>query len=152
MPASTLKILTSLVAFHYLGNDYRFVTRLYLDDAGNLKIRGSGDPLLTSESFLEIAQALTEGPEPKLSAIGDLVMDPSYFAPSIAVPGKGNSSQPYDAPIGALCANFNTVAFRKDKRRALRQLRSPDPAAAGRHAENKGLRLEARADHPVPPG
>ena len=113
VPASTLKILTTLVAFHYLGNDYRFVTRLYVDDAGNLKIRGSGDPLLTSESFLEITQALSEGPEPKLSAIGDLVMDPSYFAPSIAVPGKGSSSEPYDAPIGALCANFNTVAFEK---------------------------------------
>ena len=112
-PASTLKILTSLVAFHYLGNEYRFVTSFYLDGAGNLKVKGSGDPLLTSESFQDIAKALSEGPTPKLTAIGDLVVDPTHFKPAIAVPGKGTSSEPYDAPIGALCANFNTVAFLK---------------------------------------
>ncbi|MCK4620156.1 MAG: D-alanyl-D-alanine carboxypeptidase, partial [Desulfobacterales bacterium] len=32
IPASTLKILTSLVAIHYLGPDYRFITEFYLDN------------------------------------------------------------------------------------------------------------------------
>ncbi|MDI6688796.1 MAG: D-alanyl-D-alanine carboxypeptidase, partial [Desulfobacterales bacterium] len=31
IPASTLKILTSLVAIHYLGHDYRFTTEFYMD-------------------------------------------------------------------------------------------------------------------------
>ncbi len=114
VPASTLKLLTSLVAFHYLGADYRFATGVYADDDGNLKVKGFGDPLLTSESFQEMARALASGPDPPVRAVRDLVMDPSYFRPSIAVPGRGASTEPYDAPIGALCANFNTVAFQRD--------------------------------------
>jgi D-alanyl-D-alanine carboxypeptidase/D-alanyl-D-alanine-endopeptidase (penicillin-binding protein 4) len=113
VPASTLKVLTALTALHYLGADHRFVTPLYLDASGNLKVKGTGDPLLTSESFLEIAQSLARN-RPPLTTFGDLIMDPSYFSPSLTVPGKGNSSQPYDAPIGALSANFNTVAFQKN--------------------------------------
>lgn len=113
VPASTLKILTSLVAAHYLGMEHRFVTILYLDEEGNLKIQGGGDPLLTSESLSDIARMLAGGADPKLIRIKDLVVDNSYFAPDIEVPGKGRSTEPYDAPIGALCANFNTVAFRK---------------------------------------
>jgi len=39
IPASTLKILTSLVAIHYLGQDYRFTTEFYLDNDSNPKKR-----------------------------------------------------------------------------------------------------------------
>jgi D-alanyl-D-alanine carboxypeptidase/D-alanyl-D-alanine-endopeptidase (penicillin-binding protein 4) len=113
VPASTLKVLTSLVAAHYLAMDHHFVTVVYRDPEGNLKIEGGGDPLLTSESLSDIARALAGGANPKLTHIKDLVVDSSYFAPGIEVPGKGRSTEPYDAPIGALCANFNTVAFRK---------------------------------------
>jgi len=30
----------------------------------------------------------------------------------ILIPGKENSLNPYDAPVGALCANFNTIMFK----------------------------------------
>ena len=30
------------------------------------------------------------------------------------IPGVSNSTEPYDAPNGALCANFNTVYFKKE--------------------------------------
>jgi hypothetical protein len=58
MPASILKIFTSLVTLHYLGDDYRFPTEFYLDGQYNLKIKGYGDPLLISEVISKISQVL----------------------------------------------------------------------------------------------
>ncbi len=51
IPASTLKILTSLGAIYYLGEDFRFKTEFFLDKNLNLKIKGYGDPHLTSENI-----------------------------------------------------------------------------------------------------
>jgi D-alanyl-D-alanine carboxypeptidase/D-alanyl-D-alanine-endopeptidase (penicillin-binding protein 4) len=110
VPASTLKILTALAAIHYLGNSYRFQTEFYLDGKKNLKAKGYGDPLLISEAWQEIAKALAS----RLQGANDLVVDDSYFVRDIQVPGAGTSTNPYDAPVGALCANFNTVFFKKN--------------------------------------
>ena len=60
IPASILKIFTSTVALHYLGNDYRFPTEFYLDEQSNLKIKGYGDPLLVSEVIIKISQVLEQ--------------------------------------------------------------------------------------------
>jgi len=112
IPASVLKIFTSLVALHFLGNDYRFPTEFYLDEQSNLKIKGYGDPLLISEVVAKISQVLAillKNTQP----INDLVLDDSYFTQPLTVPGVTSSSQPYDAPNGALCVNFNTVNFER---------------------------------------
>ncbi|MFC1798668.1 D-alanyl-D-alanine carboxypeptidase/D-alanyl-D-alanine-endopeptidase [Thermodesulfobacteriota bacterium] len=111
IPASTLKILTSLAVMHYLGPDYRFYTDFYLDPKNNLKVKGYGDPLLISEVIDDIARKLSE----KLTACHDLLLDDSYFQHPIIIPGVTDSFQPYDAPNGALCVNFNTVYFRRLK-------------------------------------
>ena len=109
IPASTLKILTSLVAIHYLGIDYRFPTEFYLDKDSNLKIKGYGDPLLISEVVQEIAKNLGR----KVKNVHDIVLDDSYFRQPIVIPGRYNSPEPYDAPVGALCVNFNTVNYKR---------------------------------------
>lgn len=109
VPASTLKILTGLAAIDHFGKSYRFHTEFYLDCDQNLKVKGYGDPLLISEAWQEIAKALA----PKLQGLNDLVLDDTYFADDI-IPGVGSSTNPYDAPNGALCANFNTVFFKRD--------------------------------------
>ncbi|MGD8740976.1 MAG: D-alanyl-D-alanine carboxypeptidase, partial [Desulfobacterales bacterium] len=111
MPASILKIFTSLVALHYLGDDYRFPTEFYLDDQSNLKIKGYGDPLLISEVISKISQVLAvllKSSQP----LNDLVLDDSYFQQPLTIPGITSSAQPYDAPNGSLCVNFNTVSFK----------------------------------------
>jgi D-alanyl-D-alanine carboxypeptidase/D-alanyl-D-alanine-endopeptidase (penicillin-binding protein 4) len=110
IPASTLKIFTSLVAFHILGPDYRFETEFYSDDDNNLTIKGYGDPGLVSEVLAEISLDL----KPKLPRVNDIILDASYFAQPLEIPGISSSSEPYDAPNGALCVNFNTVFFRKE--------------------------------------
>ncbi len=83
IPASTLKIFTSLVALHYLGPDYRFGTEFYLDTDHNLTIKGYGDPLLVSEVVGEIARTLST----RMSRINDIVLDDSYFAQPLVIPG-----------------------------------------------------------------
>ena len=111
VPASILKIFTSLVALHYLKPDYRFKTEFYLDKASNLKIRGLGDPLLISEVVNDISRHLA-GKLDTSTNLKNLILDNSYFNQPLTIPGITSSSQPYDAPNGALCVNFNTVNFK----------------------------------------
>jgi D-alanyl-D-alanine carboxypeptidase/D-alanyl-D-alanine-endopeptidase (penicillin-binding protein 4) len=109
IPASTLKILTALVAIKYLGSDYRFTTDFYIDTDQNLKIKGYGDPMIVSEVLAQMAEQLTD----HINNIKNIIIDDTYFDNSIVIPGKYKSMEPYDAPNGALCVNFNTVAFKK---------------------------------------
>ena len=111
IPASTLKVLTSLVGFHDLGRDYQFQTEFYLDPDSNLIIKGYGDPLLISEAIEQIAEVLSR----KLSLFNDLILDDTYFEHPLTIPGVSASTQPYDSPNGALCVNFNTVNFKKSR-------------------------------------
>ena len=115
IPASILKVFTSLVALHYLGNDYQFPTEFYLDEQSNLKIKGYGDPLLVSEVIIKISQVLA-GLLQDTQPLNDLVLDDSYFSQPLTIPGISSSPQPYDAPNGALCVNFNTVNFKRTSR------------------------------------
>jgi serine-type D-Ala-D-Ala carboxypeptidase/endopeptidase (penicillin-binding protein 4) len=110
VPASILKIFTSLAAIHHLGLNYRFATEFYLDDGNNLTIKGYGDPLLISETVAETASTLAK----KTTRLNDIVLDDSHFAQPLEIPGISSSSRPYDAPNGALCVNFNTVFFKKE--------------------------------------
>jgi len=109
IPASTLKIFTSLVALHYLGPDFLFQTEFYLSPNNTLKIKGYGDPLLISEALPNIADELSH----HLSRYHDLELDDAFFLTPIQIPGTSPTFQPYDAPNGALCVNFNTVNFKR---------------------------------------
>lgn len=109
VPASILKLLTTLAALEKLGPDYRFRTDFYIDSRNNLKIKGYGDPLLVSEELKVMADHLAA----RLRAIHNLILDDFYFEQPVRIPGRGTSTEPYDAPNGALCANFNTVAFNR---------------------------------------
>ena len=112
IPASTIKILTALAALSHFGPSYRFRTEFYTDTFQNLKVKGYGDPLLTSEILQNLADYLST----KILRFQDLILDNTYFSSHIRIPGCGNSTNPYDAPVGALCANFNTVVFRSDRK------------------------------------
>ena len=112
IPASTLKLLTALAAFHYLGEDYRFQTEFYRDANSNLKIKGYGDPLLISELIADISKLLPDTLKNSGHKVFDVVVDPSFYDPAVVIPGVTDSTEPYDAPNGALCVNFNTVNFK----------------------------------------
>jgi D-alanyl-D-alanine carboxypeptidase/D-alanyl-D-alanine-endopeptidase (penicillin-binding protein 4) len=82
-----------------------------MDAEHNLKIKGYGDPLLISEVWQEIADTLAE----KLRDFEELILDDTYFSQPLIIPGCNQSTNPYDAPVGALCTNFNTVFFDRDQ-------------------------------------
>ncbi|MDO9111808.1 MAG: D-alanyl-D-alanine carboxypeptidase [Desulfatirhabdiaceae bacterium] len=109
VPASTLKILTALVALHYLGEDFRFVTECYSDKDNNLKIKGFGDPLFVSDMMPDFSRQV----QSRMNYYKDLVLDDSVFQQPLRIPGVTETAEPYDAPNGAFCANFNTISFQK---------------------------------------
>ncbi|MFN2358853.1 MAG: D-alanyl-D-alanine carboxypeptidase/D-alanyl-D-alanine-endopeptidase, partial [Desulfotignum sp.] len=113
VPASTLKILTSLAALTHFGPDFRFTTLAAHDpDTHTLYVKGHGDPLFVSEAILEFCRQVVE--KTGITQIAKIVVDQSFFAADIHIPGTGRSLNPYDATTGALCANFNTIHFTRD--------------------------------------
>lgn len=108
-PASTIKIFTTLAAFHFLGKDFHFKTEFYVDTYRNLIIKGYGDPYLVSEVVEEITEKLAPLLEPM---INNIIVDDSHFAQPLTIPGLSLTLRPYNAPNGALCVNFNTVNFK----------------------------------------
>lgn len=108
IPASTLKILTSLMALETLGPEFRFTTYLYLDGEQNLYIKGEGDPFLTSEAVYAIADELKKH---RVTTLNSIIFDESAFSLEGPPPQARGSDNPYDAVSAALAVNFNTVAF-----------------------------------------
>ena len=114
IPASILKIFTSLVAFYYLKEDYRYPTEFFVDKNYSLKIKGYGDPLLVSEVVSAICNVIASLVS-TYKNLNNLILDNSFFEQPLTIPGISSSSEPYDAPNGALCVNFNTVYFKHTK-------------------------------------
>lgn len=109
IPASTMKLLTALHALDRWGQQYRFATELYIDANKVLWIKGLGDPYLVSEEIDHIIAALKAKGLQRVAGIG---IDASLFAPTLRIPGRSSSNNPYDAPITALAVNFNTINVR----------------------------------------
>ncbi|PKC52040.1 hypothetical protein RhiirA1_482394 [Rhizophagus irregularis] len=99
-PASTLKLLTAASALEMLGEDYRFITEVYMDGKingnvleGDLYIKGGGDPTLQEENFISMANALKRlGVE---SVSGSLYGDDFNFIGSQLTPGISTHDETY---------------------------------------------------------
>lgn len=114
IPASILKILTSLAAMETLGEGYRFSTRYSFDaKSHDLYIKGFGDPLFISEVIEPFSCEIIS--RTGLKQIRNIIVDQTYFSQDIKIPGKSFTLNPYDASVGALCANFNTIFFKWDE-------------------------------------
>ena len=111
VPASIIKILTAMIAVEILGDDFRFSTGFYTNAQGDLAIKGFGDPFLVSDEIRIIAQQLRNS---GVSRINRIMLDHSYFADDLAIPGLSKTSNPYDAVNGALVVNFNTIQVQKE--------------------------------------
>ena len=110
IPASTVKVLTALIALEHWGVHHQFTTEFYIDRATDyLWVRGLGDPFLVSEEIDLIVDHLQDLEIKQLRGIG---VDASFFSEDIHLDGQGNSNNPYDASVSALAANFNTIKVR----------------------------------------
>lgn len=118
-PASTMKLLTTLVALEELGPAYTWKTEAYtrgrirdgrLD--GDLYIKGYGDPYLVIEHFWRYLRALRNIGIDTIA--GDLVLDLSYFTPDPGDPNDfdGRGQQAYNVKPSALLLNFQAVSIR----------------------------------------
>lgn len=117
-PASTIKTLTTLVALDVLKPGYYWKTYVYLDGElhdgrleGNLVLKGTGDPYLTTENFWKLLRALRARGLKHIS--GDLVVDNSYFEVTGEDPGAfdGEPFRSYNVAPDALLVNFKSVRF-----------------------------------------
>jgi D-alanyl-D-alanine carboxypeptidase/D-alanyl-D-alanine-endopeptidase (penicillin-binding protein 4) len=118
-PASAMKLLTTLVSLEKLGPAYTWKTEAYAGApvrnghlAGDLYIKGYGDPYLVIEHFWRFLRALRNS---GLEVIdGDLVLDQSYFAPVAEDAGDfdGRPLRAYNVQPHALLVNFQAVNIR----------------------------------------
>jgi D-alanyl-D-alanine carboxypeptidase/D-alanyl-D-alanine-endopeptidase (penicillin-binding protein 4) len=117
-PASTMKLVTTLVALDLLGPAYRWKTEAYaagtLRDGvlvGDLVLKGYGDPKLDYESFWMLLRALRGKGLREIR--GDVVIDRSFFAPPPADPGRfdGEGLRPYNVLPDALLVHYKALRF-----------------------------------------
>ena len=111
VPASVIKIATVLAALRILGPEYRFATEFFTDTHANLYMKGFGDPTLMPEEIGVIVERLRQK---GVKRVQTLFIDASAFSLAMQVPGQENSDRSYDAPVGPLSVNFNSVPLRKD--------------------------------------
>jgi D-alanyl-D-alanine carboxypeptidase/D-alanyl-D-alanine-endopeptidase (penicillin-binding protein 4) len=118
-PASTMKLLTTYAGLELLGPSYTWRTEFYAsaplrDDvlAGDLILKGYGDPALTLENFWNLVRALRQKGLREIR--GDLVLDRGYFADAGYDPGAfdGEPWRAYNAGPDALLVNFKATRFR----------------------------------------
>lgn len=134
-PASTMKLVTTYAALESLGPAFAWRTTLSSSApqdgdtlAGDLYLRGSGDPKLVMESvWLMLRQLRGRG----IRAIaGDLVLDRTAFeaAPYDPSAFDREPNRPYNVGPDALLVNFKSIALRfipDDARREVRVFAEP---------------------------
>lgn len=117
-PASVMKLLTTLVALEELGPTYRWKTEIYLRGAveedrlaGDLLLKGYGDPFLVTERLWGMLRAVRRA---GISTIeGDLLLDDSHFDVGDYDPGAFDNQplRAYNVAPSALLMNFKVVRF-----------------------------------------
>ena len=108
VPASLIKLSTAYLALDKWGGDFAFYTDFYRY-GDELWVKGYGDPYLVSEELDRVSQLLS-GVD--LTGVSSLHIDDSYFVNEV-VPGRSKVDDPYNAPLSAIAANFNTVMLKK---------------------------------------
>ncbi len=116
IPASNMKLITTAMALKELGLDYHFPTNIYhtgtLKDGvihGDLYIKGYGDPKFVSEQMWLLVNQIRNAPIRKIE--GNIIADDSFFDGKrrVSTWSKRFGPEAYNAPLGALSLNFNTV-------------------------------------------
>jgi len=123
VPASNMKLVTAAAAILKLGHSWRFRTEILIDNfdpktgtAGNLYIRGRGDPTLSGDFYPSNREAIdTLTGEIVIHGVrtikGNIILDDTYF-PSEGYPhgwGSDDTQYCYAPRTGALAAAANCL-------------------------------------------
>lgn len=136
-PASLMKLVTTAAALERLGPAYRWRTEVFAQAppdaagiiAGNIYLRGSGDPKFTFERlWLLLRELRARGIE---EIRGELVLDRSAFAPIEHDPAAfdGKPQRPYNVGPDGLLFNFAALTLTLlPENGAVRLIVEPAPA------------------------
>lgn len=129
IPASNMKLITSAAALSKLKPNYKFKTTVAHDGTidsntlnGNLYIKGYGDPKLVTEELLLVVREIRNSGIDEIT--GDIVADDSFFDSERTGNGwklDDDNSRAYNARIGALSLNFNTITVYVDSAESHRE-------------------------------
>lgn len=117
-PASTMKLVTTLVALDVLGPAYRWRTDVYalggITDGtldGDLALKGYGDPFLVTERVWQLLRDIRRAGVTNIT--GDLLLDDSYFDVGEHDPGAFDRQplRAYNVAPNALLVNFKVVRY-----------------------------------------
>ncbi|HMM97193.1 D-alanyl-D-alanine carboxypeptidase/D-alanyl-D-alanine-endopeptidase [Phycicoccus sp.] len=112
MPASTMKLVTSVTAIRSMGPNFRFTTPVLQDPRyrSTVYLKGVGDPRLTSSELLVMARtAATSLKSQRITVVNVRVDDFLFPTPTLAS-GWKSSYLPGDvAPVRALVVNSRNV-------------------------------------------
>lgn len=117
-PASTIKLLTTLVALDVLGPAYHWRTDVYLRGElnggrldGDLLIKGYGDPFLVTERVWQLLRRIRNAGVQEIS--GDLLLDDSWFDVGTYDPAAFDQQplRAYNVAPNALLTNFKVVRY-----------------------------------------
>lgn len=118
-PASTIKLLTTLVGLDVLGPAYRWKTDVYTRGEmygdllhGDLILKGYGDPFLVTERVWKMLRDIQHAGVRNIT--GDLLLDDSWFDIGDYDPGAFDNQplRAYNVAPNALLMNFNVVRYR----------------------------------------
>ncbi len=119
-PASALKLLTSVAALDFLGNDYTIDTELCLLDGGckrNLYVRGGMDPLFDEQDIVSMASSLAAGTVVDTLFADCSMTDSLYWGPGWSWDDNPYAYQPYLSPL-MLCGGAVEVVVTPSSRGA----------------------------------
>ncbi len=117
-PASTVKVLTTFATLDQLGPGYHWVTRAYATApvvdgrlAGDLVLRGGGDPYMTADRWWRFARELRNTGLKRID--GDIVVDRTLYAlqEPEADEFDGRGDRVYNVLPDALLVNFQAAEF-----------------------------------------
>ncbi len=118
-PASVMKLVTTYAGLDLLGPAFAFRTEVLAAGelasgalAGDLVIKGGGDPKLGYERMWQLAHQLRALGLREIR--GDVVLDRGYFAAAPHDPGRfdGETRRAYNVGPDALLVNYKAVTFR----------------------------------------
>ena len=144
-PASTMKVLTTLVALDILGPAYRWRTDVFVQGElqegrldGDLLIKGYGDPFMVAERVWQMLRNIRRAGIKEIS--GDLLIDDSWFDVDDYDPAAFDRQplRAYNVAPNALLMNFKVIRYQFE----------PDPVAntvaVSLEPPLKNLRVENR--------
>ena len=113
-PASNTKLITSVAALTKLKPEYQFITTVHTDAklkgdvlSGDIYLRGGGDPTLSYEALLSLAQAVYN--VGIRSIRGNVIGDDSFFDDEREFAGWHDFDRAYSGRMSALSLNYNAV-------------------------------------------